>query len=187
MNLRNGFCALGLLIAIATQPALAVGAPAAKPQPDVQMIELATIPSLALTADDPSASTVQTTRADNVGFQLEELLAPKACPQGGTATFSWTIIDGCSDGVGIYTRFFDETNNLVFPNSSQAYVVNSGRSGVFKISVKRGAKICYGAEPTDRDGTYWGVSLDNDQGCVSCCNTVPNSGNIARTVRLVCN
>jgi hypothetical protein len=187
MNLRNGFCALALLITVATQPALAGGAPAAKPQPDVQMIELATIPSLALTADDPSVSTVQTTRADNVGFQLEELLAPKACPQGGTATFSWTIIDGCSDGVGIYTRFFDETNNLVFPNSSQAYVVNSGRSGVFKISVKRGAKICYGAEPTDRDGTYWGVSLDNDQGCVSCCNTVPNSGNIARTVRLVCN
>jgi len=54
-------------------------------------------------------------------------------------------------------------------------------------SVKRGAKICYGAEPPSQDGTYWGVSLDDSQSCASCCNIVPNTGNLARSVRLLCN
>jgi hypothetical protein len=88
--------------------------------------------------------------------------------------------------VGLYVRFFDETNNLVFPNSSQVYTINSGRTGTIKISVKRGAKICYGVETADLDGYYWGVSLDNSQSCASCCNIVPNSGNISRTVNLTC-
>jgi hypothetical protein len=123
-----------------------------------------------------------------VGFDVAELLEPKAsCPSGGNATFNWTMKDGCRDGYGIYIRFFDETNDLVFPNSSQVYSINSGRNGTIKLSVKRGAKICYGAEPASLDGSYWGVSLDDSQGCASCCNIVPNSGNISRTVNLVCN
>jgi hypothetical protein len=185
MDLRNGFGLLVLLTAIATQPALAAG-PVEKAASAVQTIQLADVPMRGMTADDPSASTIPTTRQDNVGFKLEELLQPKACPQGGNATFTWTIIDGCVDGSGLYVRFFDETNNLVFPNSSQAYIINSGRSSVIKLSVKRGAKICYGAEPTDRDGSYWGVSLDDNEGCTNCCNIVPNSGNISRSVRLTC-
>jgi hypothetical protein len=41
-----------------------------------------------------------------------------------------------------------------------------------------------GSESTNRDGSYWGVSIDNNQDCAGCCNIVPNSGNISRTVRL---
>jgi hypothetical protein len=187
MDLCNGFCSLVLLTTVATQPALAAGAPAAKPEPAVQTVQLADIPMKGMPDDDPSASATQTTRRDNVGFRLEELLEPKAsCPQGGNATFTWTITDGCLDGVGLYVRFFDETNDLVFPNSTQAYIISSGRSSTIRLSVKRGAKICYGSEPTDRDGTYWGVSLDDDQFCASCCNIVPSSGNLSRSVRLTC-
>jgi hypothetical protein len=186
MDFRNGLCSLVVLTAVATQPALAAGAPSAQPKPAMQTLQLADIPMKESIAEDPSEISVQTTRRDDVGFQLEELLEPKACTPGGNATFTWTITDGCIDGLGIYVRFFDETNNLVFPNSSQAYVINSGRTSTIRLSAKRGAKICYGAEPFDRDGTYWGVSLDNTEGCTNCCNFVPSSGNISRNVRLTC-
>jgi hypothetical protein len=187
MKLRKGIFPLVLLTAVATQPVLAAGAPAAKPGSTVETLQLANVPMRGLTAEDSSASATQTTRRDDVGFDLDELLAPKAtCPPAGNATFTWTIIDGCQDGLGLYTRFFDETNNLIFPNSSQAYVINSGKTSVIRLSAKRGAKICYGAEPTNRDGTFWGVSLDNNQSCASCCNIVPNTGNISRSVRLIC-
>ncbi len=184
MNLRTGLCTLMLSNAIAVLPALAAEASTARSEPAVQTIRLADVPMKKLAPED--ASTTQATREDNVGFNLEELFAPRACPSGGNATFTWTIKDGCFDGLGIYLRFFDETNGLIFPNSSQAYIINSGRSGTVKLTVKRGAKICYGAEPTSRDGSYWGVGLDNDQGCASCCNIVPNSGNISRSVNLIC-
>jgi hypothetical protein len=187
MTIRKAICFLILLTLVAIQPALAAGAPAAKPAPAVESLQLANVPMKSLTADDDSATAIQTTPRDDVGFRVEELFEAKACPTGGNATFTWTIVDGCADGVGLYVRFFDETNNIVFPNSSQVYSVNSGRSGVVRLSVKRGAKICYGAEPSDRDGTYWGVSIDNNQSCATCCNIVPNTGNISRSVRLVCN
>jgi hypothetical protein len=187
MNIRKSFCFLVLLTVVAIQPALAAGPHAAKPLAGGDTAQLANVPMKSL-IEDESAVTVQTTPRDDVGFDLSELFSQKAsCPGGGNATFTWTIIDGCVDGFGIYVRFFDETNDLVFPNSSQVYSINAGRSGVVKLSVKRGAKICYGAEPSNRDGSYWGVSLDNDQSCASCCNIVPNSGNLSRSVNLVCN
>lgn len=108
-----------------------------------------------------------------------------AC-NSGTALFTWTIQDGCSDGLGLYLRFFDVTNSLVWPDSSHVYTINSGKVGTFKLTAKRGAKICYGAEPNPQDGGYWGIGLDGDQGCASCCYTVPNKGNIARSTRLTC-
>ena len=187
MNLRNGFCSLVLLTAVATPPVLAAEAQAAKPAPATQTLQLADVPMKGLFAEDSSASVTQTIRRDNVGFDLDELLSPKAtCPPAGNATFTWTVIDGCGDGLGLYVRFFDETNNIIFPNSSQVYSISSDRTGTVRLSVKRGAKICYGAEPTNRDGSFWGVGLDNNQSCASCCNIVPNTGNIARSVRLVC-
>jgi hypothetical protein len=186
MNTRKALCFFVLLAVLAIQPALA--ADAAKARPAVETPQLVDVPMKGLAVNGAAEKTLQTTPGDDVGFDLSELFAAKAaCPGGGNATFTWTIKDGCVDGVGIYIRFFDETNDLVFPNSSQVYSVNSGRTGVVKLSVKRGAKICYGAEPSNQDGSYWGVSLDNSQGCASCCNIVPNSGNIARTVNLVCN
>ncbi len=187
MNLRKGTCVFVLLTAVAVQPVLAAEGPA-KPGPARQSLELANIPMKGLMAEDSAAGTVQSTRQEDVGFDPAELFAPPkaTCPPSGNATFTYTIIDGCPDGLGVYTRFFDETNGIVFPNTSQVYVINSGRSTVFRLSVKRGAKICYGAEPTDLDGSYWGVSLDDSQFCSACCNTVPNSGNISRSVRLTC-
>jgi hypothetical protein len=187
MKILKGFCLVVLLTVAAMQPVLAAGAPAPKPGPAVETLQLANVPMKGLGVGDAAEKTLQATSRDNVGFDLGELLVPKTtCPTGGNATFTWTIKDACLDGDGIYVRFFDETNDLVFPNSSQVYSIGSGHTGTIKLSVKRGAKICFGAENPGGD-TYWGVDLDNSQGCSNCCNTVPNSGNISRSVNLLCN
>ncbi len=182
MNIRKASCFLILMTAVAIQPVLAAGAPAAKPAPAADSMQLVDHPMKGVDTGD----TIQTTSKDNVGFDINELFEAKACPTGGNATFTWTIIDGCHDGEGLYVRFFDETNDIAFPSFTQVYSIASGHSGVARLSVKRGAKVCYGAEPPSQDGTYWGVSLDNSQDCASCCNIVPNTGNLARTVHLVC-
>src|SRR3954462_1910403 len=185
MNFRKGFCLLVLLAVVAMQPALAAGAHPAKPLSGGEGAQLVALSVKSLAAE---GLTVQTTPRDDVGFDLSELFSAKAsCPSGGNATFTWTIKDGCLDGLGIYIRFFDETNDIVFPNSSQLYSIVSGHTGVVKLSVKRGAKICYGAEPSNLDGSYWGVDVDNSQSCASCCNIVPATGNLSRSVNLVCN
>ena len=183
MNIRKGLCFLVLSATVAVSPALA--ADAAKARPTTETLQLVDVPMKGL-AGAPE-KTREARPGDNVGFEVGELFTEKAsCPSGGNATFTWTIKDGCVDGEGIYVRFFDETNDIVFPNSSQVYGIASGHTGSIKLSVKRGAKICYGAEPSSQDGSYWGVSLDNSQDCASCCNTVPSSGNLSRTVTLVC-
>ncbi len=187
MNIRKGLCLLVLSTVAAIQPALAAGAEAAKAKPAVETLQLVDVPMRGLAGGVVAEKAHEATPGEDVGIDLAELLAPKAsCPGGGNATFTWTIIDGCGDGFGIYVRFFDETNDLVFPNSTQVYNISSGHSGVVRLSVKRGAKICYGAEPSNLDGSYWGVSLDNSQACDSCCNIVPSSGNLSRSVRLIC-
>ena len=184
MNFRKGFCLLVLLAVVAIQPALAAGSHPAKPAETAQLVD---VPMKGLAVNGAAEKTLQTTPGDDVGFDLSELFSAKAsCPSGGNATFTWTIKDSCVDGLGIYIRFFDETNDIVFPNSSQLYSIASGRTGVVKLSVKRGAKICYGAEPSDLDGSYWGVDVDNNQSCDSCCNIVPATGNLSRSVNLVC-
>jgi len=187
MNIRKGFCLLVLLAVVAIQPALAAGSHPAKPLSGGDTAQLVDVPMKGLAVDGAAEKTLQTTPGDDVGFDLSELFSAKAsCPSGGNATFTWTIKDGCLDGLGIYIRFFDETNDIVFPNSSQLYSIVSGHTGVVKLSVKRGAKICYGAEPSNLDGSYWGVDVDNSQSCASCCNIVPATGNLSRSVSLVC-
>jgi hypothetical protein len=187
MNIRKGLCLLVLLVVVGIQPALAAGSHPAKPLSGGETAQLVDVPMKGLAGDGAVEKTLQTTPGDDEGFDVSELFAPKAaCPGGGNATFTWTVKDGCLDGLGIYIRFFDETNDIVFPNSSQVYSIGSGRTGSVKLSVKRGAKICYGAEPSNLDGSYWGVGLDDDQSCASCCNTVPATGNISRSVNLVC-
>lgn len=176
-----------LMAAIAAVSA-ALPATAASDKPDArtESITLRERPMASAAQDEKTTPTHVATSEDNVRFNLAELLAPATtCPPAGNATFTWTVTDGCLDG-GLYVRFFDETNNLVWPNKTQVYVIDNGRRSVFRLSVKRGAKICYGADSIGGN-FYWGVSAEGDQSCPDCCNIVPNTGNISRAVKLVCN
>jgi len=152
-----------------------------------ESITLRDRPMASTALDEQTAAVHPATSEDSVAFNPAELLLAPAttCPPAGNATFTWTVTDGCFDG-GLYLRFFDETNNLLWPNRTQVYVISNGRSAVFRLTVKRGAKICYGADSIDGN-FYWGVSAEGNKACPDCCNIVPNTGNISRAVRLVCN
>jgi len=89
----------------------------------------------------------------------------------GTAAMTFTLTDGCSDGRGIQYRFFDKTANLLWPNSSQVYIIPAGQTRSTSISCTRGNRICYGAQTDPPAGTYWGVGINGDLGCDTCCYT----------------
>jgi hypothetical protein len=99
---------------------------------------------------------------------------------------TWGFIDGCGDGQDTLLRLFDTTNNLVWPGSGQAYVVPNNRAEIgVPITCQTGALICFGAEPRNRPGLYWGTGLDNDgrcsTGCCAACADVT-----IRTQNLIC-
>src|SRR5258708_30151832 len=169
---------LASVVLMAAVAAAATALPAAaagdKPDPRTESITLRDRPMATTTLEEKTAATHVATKEDSVGFNLAELLAPvTTCPPAGNATFTWTVTDGCLDG-GLYVRFFDETNNLLCPHKSQQYLINNGRSSVFRLSANRAAKICYGADSIDRN-FYWGVSAEGDKACPDCCNIVPNT------------
>lgn len=86
----------------------------------------------------------------------------------GNSGMRWWFDDWCSDGQGAEIRLFDKTNNLVWPNSSEVYVVPvAGRVNV-NIACSPGAKICYGAQAPGRSGR-WGIGIDGTDGCDGCC------------------
>lgn len=102
-------------------------------------------------------------------------------PGDGTSTLRYQIEDGCNDSTRIDYRFFDQDNDLVWPNASQHYYTPGyGQSSTTSLSCRTGASICYGGRSGDR---YWGVGLDGRQRCESCCVRCSDE---TRSVRLVC-
>jgi hypothetical protein len=87
-----------------------------------------------------------------------------------TSTLRWQLEDGCSDGLGVWARFFDETQSSVWPNAGEVYQVSAGGAIDRTLSCTTGHKVCYGAQPAD-DSTlfFWGVGVSNDKGCDNCC------------------
>src|SRR5258707_11812972 len=82
-------------------------------------------------------------------------------------TITFVITDGCNNGVPIDYKFYDETNNLVWPSSSTHYST-AAYNGVYthNLSCIQGANVCYGASSANY---YWGVGLLNTYSCPDCC------------------
>jgi hypothetical protein len=102
---------------------------------------------------------------------------PTPAPSNGIMRFTFT--DLCPDGETYAMRFFDETLNLTWPlNSDSGGVYIGGGDGTTTQSTLAcilGDKVCYGARPYPVDnGGYWGVDLDNSEGCIGCCYTCAN-------------
>lgn len=95
----------------------------------------------------------------------------------------WQLNDACPDNFGLVARFFDKTDEGLWPDSTHVYVAESGGSIARPLSCKTGNKICYGAEPDGDPTRYWGVGIDGDQGCEGCCTTC---GDVERTINLTC-
>lgn len=111
---------------------------------------------------------------------------PPPPPPQPEATITFTITDACHDGYGINYRFWDETNNLVWPSSTTSYFTQFDDTPyASNLLCRVGANICYGARNTNpaRPG-YWGVDVDNSKSCTACCITC-QQGNSAG-FRLTC-
>ena len=99
-------------------------------------------------------------------------------------TINFTITDGCNNGVSINYKFYDETNNLVWPSSTTYYYTTAlNASYSSNLSCLEGANVCYGARSTLNGGQiYWGVDLDNSKSCTNCCITCVNGNSLSRTL-----
>lgn len=89
-------------------------------------------------------------------------------PPTPDSTVTMKITDSCSDGYSINYKFFDGTNNLVWPSSTTHWYVNDGLTDTRTLSCVSGSTICYGA---NTGSTSWGVGIDNSNSCSNCCYT----------------
>jgi len=103
-----------------------------------------------------------------------------------TLTFQMEESDDCG-GVAIYYRFFDETDNLVWPAPPNAYYFPySDTVYTSPLSCQTGAKICYGGSfyTNTEAPQYWGVGINNDESCANCCFTCQDG--TTPTIELSC-
>ena len=120
-----------------------------------------------------------------------------SAPFSEAGSLKLRIRDACRDGVQVNYRFYDETNNLLWPNTGGAFVTKKENSVYAStLSCTKGSKICIGGENTTQTMS-WGVGIDNNQSCTSCCfqcngktytysfscssATVPQNGNSGST------
>ena len=73
----------------------------------------------------------------------------------------------------LHVRFYNVENNLVWPASDRAYVIDNHKTHSYRLNCKSGAKICYGAWIKNDPSTIWGLGRESSNftanGCESCC------------------
>jgi hypothetical protein len=90
-----------------------------------------------------------------------------------TASIALSITDSCNDGYRIDYKFFDETNNLLWPSSTEIYYTNYYNTKyTSNLACKPGANICFGGTTGN---TSWGVGVNNTNSCTGCCVTCAES------------
>lgn len=88
-------------------------------------------------------------------------------PPASESVIVINITDSCNNGIPIDYKFYDETNNFVWPSSSSHYSTSAyGATYTSNLQCINGANICYGASS---GGYSWGVGLYNTSSCSSCC------------------
>ncbi len=105
------------------------------------------------------------------------------CPTIGNII--WWFVDACDDALQNYIRFFDVTNDLVWPGPDSAYTLDQLDS--YNLACRTDAKVCFGAE--DEWGVdIWGVGIDGSESCEACCQTCPAGGETVElsTIGLFC-
>ena len=115
-------------------------------------------------------------------LNIANVAPPPPPPPATTSVITFTITDGCNNGVPIDYKFFDETNNLVWPSASTHYTTIA-YDGVYthNLTCNNFANICFGA----RSGSfYWGVDVNNTKSCADCCITCQSGYSLSR--RLTC-
>ena len=84
-----------------------------------------------------------------------------------TATIELSITDKCNDGYYIEYKYFDVDHYLVWPDADSHFITEYyDQEYTSGLSCIPNTKICYGGNTGD---IYWGLSIDGDQSCESCC------------------
>lgn len=111
-----------------------------------------------------------------VGLALA-MAAPTTAVQAQEVTFAMTN----DSGQDIQIEFYSEDRSHAWPGGGQAYNLGRARDNNYKLSCRRGEKICYGAWVKGAAQTYWGVGPNRKYSCDTCCVTC-TGGTLARTL-----
>ena len=108
---------------------------------------------------------------------------------GSAPVVVFRITDSCNDGGNINYRFYShdrwldgntvagESASGVWPSAGRVYVTRGfGQRSEHNLSCTAGKGVCVGATPSNNQQIYWGVGIDGDQSCASCCVRCPTSG-----------
>ena len=112
---------------------------------------------------DATAAIDESDETDNAYTKTFSVRSPTPAALGSMA---WTIGNQCSTGAEIDYKFYDFSNNLVWPSSTSHYYINYGQTQTARLSCTAGAKICLGA---NSGSLYWGVGLAGNSSCTNCC------------------
>jgi hypothetical protein len=107
---------------------------------------------------------------------------PPPPPPVSETTVTFNITDGCNNGVQIDYKFYDQTNNLVWPSATSHYFTSAfNATYTHNLLCRTNAKICYGARSA---GFYWGIDVDGTKSCSDCCILCETNATLSR--RLTC-
>ncbi len=106
--------------------------------------------------------------------------------------FTFSITDQCDDGADIRFRLFQFASSessgydRFWPSDSTKVYVSNGlnNKASTKIACEKSTLICYGGEPDDSSGSYWGVGLNANHGCDNCCFKCEDG--VEKNVDLIC-
>jgi hypothetical protein len=72
-------------------------------------------------------------------------------------------------------KFFAQNRSWVWPNASEAYVLDDYQTHSYTLTCIRGEEICFGAWSVARGNRTgrlsWGVGRNNNESCRNCCFT----------------
>lgn len=95
-------------------------------------------------------------------------------------TMTWVIKNSVNGVVSL--RFFDRTTGAVWPSGTTSWSLDPGERRTYKLSCNEGSKICLGAGLSSDPSAFWGVGVDNRNGCEGCCHTCGSGDPVAMSL-----
>lgn len=66
-------------------------------------------------------------------------------------------------------EFYSQDRNAAWPGNNRVWTLSDYNAHTFNLECQSGEKICMGAWSRGNSDVYWGVGMDNQQSCTSCC------------------
>lgn len=82
-------------------------------------------------------------------------------------TLTWYVQSEHPNVVSL--EFYSSDRDVAWPGGGEVYLLDDWDVQTYTLECNRGEQICFGAWVRGSDNEYWGVGLDGEQGCDSCC------------------